>query len=111
MFIGIDLGTSGVKVILTNTDGELIASASTRLDLSLPKPLWSEQNPQDWWQATCDCLDSLSKEHNLAPVSAIGFAGQMHGVERLFGRDPEEQEASQLWARSGVLHHRRQLIR
>jgi len=96
MFIGIDLGTSGVKVILTNTDGELIASASAELTLSIPHPMWSEQNPQDWWTATCECLDELSKSHNLAPVSAIGFAGQMHGAT-LLGRGGNVLRPAILW--------------
>lgn len=96
MFIGIDLGTSGVKVILTNTEGELVASASSSLALSMPHPMWSEQDPQHWWDATCECLDTLSKSHNLATVSAIGLAGQMHGAT-LLGRGGNVLRPAILW--------------
>lgn len=96
MFIGIDLGTSGVKVILTNAEGELVGSTSAPLSLSIPHPLWSEQNPHDWWQATCDCLDALSTAHNLAGVKGIGFAGQMHGAT-LLGKGGNVLRPAMLW--------------
>ena len=52
MYIGIDLGTSGVKVILMAQDGNVVASCSSPLSVSRPFDLWSEQNPEDWWQVT-----------------------------------------------------------
>lgn len=83
MFIGIDLGTSGVKVIITGTDGKLIDSAKAELSVSIPRPLWSEQAPDDWWTATYECLDALSSRQDLRAVEAIGLAGQMHGATLL----------------------------
>ncbi|MFY3758232.1 FGGY family carbohydrate kinase, partial [Escherichia coli] len=50
MYIGIDLGTSGVKAILLDERGQLLASHTEALTLSRPQPLWSEQDPHDWWQ-------------------------------------------------------------
>ncbi|GEA04584.1 hypothetical protein KUL17_34810 [Alteromonas sp. KUL17] len=83
MYIGIDLGTSGVKTVLTNEAGAVVQSVSRPLGISMPHPLWSEQDPNDWWQATCDCLDELSDKNNLSTVKAIGLSGQMHGATLL----------------------------
>ncbi|WP_158971448.1 xylulokinase [Paraglaciecola sp. L3A3] len=83
MFLGVDLGTSGIKIVLTNTDGEIIDSASSSFDVSRPHPLWSEQNPQDWWTGFCEAMDILSKKQPLEKVQAIGLAGQMHGATLL----------------------------
>lgn len=85
MYLGIDLGTSGVKVIILNDDDTLIAQASSSLEVSIPQPLWSEQNPKHWWQATNDAIAELKKNHPqaLASVQAIGLSGQMHGATLL----------------------------
>lgn len=52
MYIGMNLGTSGVKVILLNEQGEVVAAQTEKLTVSRPHPLWSEQDPEQWWQAT-----------------------------------------------------------
>lgn len=83
MYIGIDLGTSGVKAILLGEQGQLLASHSEPLPISRPHPLWSEQSPEDWWQATDRAMLALGKQHNLQPVKAIGLTGQMHGATLL----------------------------
>ncbi|MCF2948378.1 xylulokinase [Paraglaciecola aquimarina] len=83
MFLGVDLGTSGIKIVLTNTAGDIVDSASSSFEVSRPQPLWSEQNPQDWWTGFCSSMDILHKNHNLADVKAIGLAGQMHGATLL----------------------------
>lgn len=83
MYIGIDLGTSGVKVILMAEKGHVIASCSSPLSVSRPFDLWSEQNPEDWWQATDLAMLQLSRENNLQNVKAIGLSGQMHGATLL----------------------------
>ncbi|CAM3842521.1 Xylulose kinase [Vibrio aerogenes CECT 7868] len=80
MYIGIDLGTSGVKVIALSSSGEIIATGTSSLDISRPQPLWSEQNPLQWWQATCDCIQQLGQQADLKQVKAIGLSGQMHGA-------------------------------
>ena len=83
MYIGIDLGTSGVKTILTDESGKVVDSASSSLTVAIPQPLWSEQNPEDWWTATCATLDELKQRNDLSVVKALGLAGQMHGATLL----------------------------
>ncbi|MBU9849152.1 xylulokinase [Rahnella aceris] len=80
MYLGIDLGTSGVKAILLSEEGRVVASHSEALTLSRPHPLWSEQNPADWWDATDRAVSVLSQQHSLQGVKAIGLTGQMHGA-------------------------------
>lgn len=82
--LGIDLGTSGVKVLLL--DGERsVATTSAPLTVQRPRPGWSEQHPEDWWLATQHCLDALQSAQPRAfrAVQAIGLAGQMHGATLL----------------------------
>jgi xylulokinase len=83
MYLGIDLGTSGVKSILLNEQGQVVATHTEPLPLSRPHPLWSEQDPADWWAATDASLLALGAEHNLASVKALGLTGQMHGATLL----------------------------
>lgn len=83
MYIGIDLGTSGVKAILMSAEGRIVASATTPMTVSRPFPLWSEQEPEQWWVATLTSLRQLAKDHSLDEVEAIGLSGQMHGVTLL----------------------------
>ncbi|MDU3076476.1 MAG: FGGY family carbohydrate kinase, partial [Mixta calida] len=83
MVIGIDLGTSGVKVVLLNAAGEVVASQTEKLTVSRPQPLWSEQDANSWWQATDSALQALRQQHDLSQVRAIGLTGQMHGATLL----------------------------
>lgn len=79
MFLGIDIGTSAVKVICT--DGTHIsASATADLTLQSPHSGWSEQSPAAWWDATCTALAEIGKTMPLSQVTAIGLSGQMHGA-------------------------------
>ena len=90
MFLGIDLGTSEVKVLLLDEQHHIVASRGEPLALQRPKPLWSEQHPQDWWAATDRAMQALAQEQPraMAAVQAIGLAGQMHGAVLL---DEQEQ--------------------
>ena len=88
MFVGIDLGTSGVKAVLLDRAGALRASATQPLTASQPHPRWSEQDPEQWWQATLAAMDQLilqAVQQGLAPaaIEAIGLTGQMHGATLL----------------------------
>ncbi|WBM70822.1 xylulokinase [Buttiauxella sp. WJP83] len=83
MYIGIDLGTSGVKVILLGEQGQVLASKTETLTVSRPHPLWSEQDPEHWWQATDRAMKALGEQHSLKDVKALGIAGQMHGATLL----------------------------
>lgn len=80
MYLGIDLGTSGVKVVLLDEAGGLCAQASAPLVLSHPHPLWSEQNPAAWWEATVQAMATLRRSADLSAVRALGLSGQMHGA-------------------------------
>lgn len=83
MYIGIDLGTSGVKAILLNEQGDVLATHTEKLTVSRPHPLWSEQDPEQWWQATDRAMQALGAQHSLREVKALGIAGQMHGATLL----------------------------
>jgi xylulokinase len=82
MYLGIDLGTSGVKLVLLDESHRVVALADAALEMSRPHPLWSEQDPQDWWGALCQAMEQLRglAPHALAAVRAIGLSGQMHGA-------------------------------
>ncbi|MGR3806547.1 xylulokinase [Pasteurella testudinis] len=80
MYLGIDLGTSGVKLVLLDEQQTIIATHSTALSISRPEPLWSEQDPHAWWQAVNTSIQALKGRHNLKQVKAIGLTGQMHGA-------------------------------
>jgi len=89
MYLGIDLGTSAVKALLVGEQGRVIASRSAPLSVDRPKPGWSEQNPEDWWQATDRAVRALATDHvaQMAGVRAIGLSGQMHGLTALDAGD------------------------
>jgi xylulokinase len=86
MYIGLDLGTSGVKGILISADQRVLAEASAPLTVSRPNDGWSEQLPADWIAATEQVMDQLSAE-GLGDVRAIGLSGQMHGATLLDAGD------------------------
>ncbi len=77
-FLGIDVGTSGVKAILVAESGDVIASAVTPLQLSTPQPGWAEQEPESWWQASIASIRTLLAARPDSNVAAIGISGQMH---------------------------------
>ncbi|EET86756.1 xylulokinase [Clostridium carboxidivorans P7] len=81
-FLGIDLGTSSVKLIIMNEKGEILASVSKDYDISYPKVGWAEQNPNDWWNSTKAGIKELINNHNIKPetIDGISFSGQMHGL-------------------------------
>jgi xylulokinase len=80
--VGIDVGTSAVKVIAITPDGEVVERREVAYPLSTPRPGWSEQNPDDWWSATEQALEGLADG-----VAGIGLSGQMHGLVTLDAAD------------------------
>lgn len=82
-YIGIDLGTSAVKLLLMNADGKIEKIASREYGLSFPHPGWSEQNPYDWYEQSIDGLKELLSECDKNQVAGISFGGQMHGLVTL----------------------------
>lgn len=95
MFLGIDIGTSGVKAVIINDDADVIEQTTAPLSVSRPKPLWSEQNPADWWKATNEAVLALSPDRRNR-VEAIGLSGQMHGAT-LLGEGEEVLRPAILW--------------
>lgn len=85
-YIGIDLGTSAVKLLLLSSDGTIEKITSREYPLSFPKPGWSEQNPYDWFRQTMDGLKELLSDCDRSQVAGISFGGQMHGLVSLDGR-------------------------
>ncbi|HHT90668.1 MAG: xylulokinase [Bacillota bacterium] len=78
--LGLDVGTSAVKAVLLETGGRLVGSVLEEYPLSTPRPGWSEQNPEDMWQATIKAAASIVSKFNVAPsaIVGIGLSGQMH---------------------------------
>lgn len=81
--LGIDIGTSGCKVILIDETGKLLKQASAEYPLLTPQPMWTEQNPLDWWEGVKKCLIELGERN----VDGIGVTGQMHGSVFLDSND------------------------
>ena len=88
MLLGIDLSTTGAKALLIDHDGRVVSSATTPLNLSSPHPLWSEQDPREWWTATTNSIAQVLAAANASgnDVVAIGLTGQMHGLVLLDDR-------------------------
>jgi xylulokinase len=81
VYLGIDVGTSGTKTLAINERGKILAQALATYPCYHPKPLWSEQDPDDWWKGTVKTVRAVVKKARLKPanVRAIGLSGQMHG--------------------------------
>ncbi len=82
-FIGIDVSTTASKALVIDEQGAVIASQSYPHNLSTPRPLWSEQDPDDWWNATCRALRDVLQKIRVEQVTAVGLTGQMHGLTAL----------------------------
>lgn len=84
-FLGIDSSTTGVKALIIDDKGEVVGSATSELPLSTPYPLWSEQDPHDWWQGAVNSIIQVLAQTKLSgdDITAIGLTGQMHGLTML----------------------------
>ena len=87
LYIGIDLGTSAVKLLLMDQDGKIHKIVSKEYPLYFPRPGWSEQRPEDWWEQTVAGIQELTSECDKSQVAGIGFGGQMHGLVALDDQD------------------------
>lgn len=98
MYLGMDIGTSGVKAVLVSEAGAVVATAARELALSHPAPLWSEQDPEAWVDAVIAAVDDLAatRAGQLAQVRGIGLSGQMHGAT-LLGEDGKPLRPAILW--------------
>ncbi len=81
-FLGLDISTTASKALLINESGAVVAAASQPHSLQTPRPLWSEQNPAEWWQAASASIRSVLAQAALRgdEVAALGLTGQMHGL-------------------------------
>ncbi len=81
VFLGIDIGTSGTKAVAIDPQGRVLGEALQEYPCYTPRPLWSEQNPEDWWQATLGTIRQAVARAGVEPeeVRGIGLSGQMHG--------------------------------
>jgi xylulokinase len=82
LFLGIDVSTTSAKALLIDEQGRVITSANTPLTLSTPRPLWSEQDPHDWWSGTVNSIRQALARAGVdgQAVAAVGLTGQMHGL-------------------------------
>ncbi|CRM79141.1 xylulokinase [Pseudomonas sp. 8 R 14] len=106
--LGIDLGTSELKAILMDATGAVLAHASVRLSVSRRHSGWSEQAPEDWWQACLQALAQLRGHEAFTRVACIGLSGQMHGAV-LLGADNRVLYPAILWDDSRAMAEAEQL--
>lgn len=87
LYIGIDLGTSSVKIILVDEKGNKLASVTKHYPVEYPNPGWSQQNPEDWYDAVISGLEELLDGQDKSKIAGLGVAGQMHGLVILDDED------------------------
>jgi xylulokinase len=96
MYLGLDLGTTGLKAVLIDESQTVVVSATAKINVSRPQPGWSEQNPADWISATETALRELSVAADLSAVKGIGLSGHMHGAT-ILGPDDSVLRPCILW--------------
>ena len=86
-YLGIDTSTTGSKALIIDERGEVLAVASSAHTLQTPKPLWSEQDPREWWQAVSASIRLALEKAGIGGkrIAAVGLTGQMHGLVLLDG--------------------------
>jgi xylulokinase len=100
--LGIDIGTSGTKALVCDMKGKVLGTASAEHDLSSPQPGWSEQDPEQWWQAVCLAGRAAMSKAKVKPheCKGLGLSGQMHGAVFIDGAPPDKVRAlrpAMLW--------------
>lgn len=106
--LGLDIGTGGIKALLIDRDGNIHASHTTEISLQVPKPLWAEQNPDDWWQAVVESTHAVMAKASVLPaaIKGIGLSGQMHSLVVTDAQDAVLRPAI-LWCDNRTLKQRR----
>jgi xylulokinase len=96
--LGIDIGTSGTKTVLFDEAGNTIASSVEEYPLYQPNIGWAEQDPEDWWKATCETIKQVIQKGGIDPagIKGVGLSGQMHGAV-LLGKDHKVLRKSIIW--------------
>ncbi len=89
LFLGLDVSTTGSKALLVDEQGSVVASGSSEHPIATPKPLWSEQDPHDWWQSSQEAIRQALAQSGVSSeaVQAVGLTGQMHGLVLLDAQD------------------------
>jgi xylulokinase len=95
-YLGVDLGTSSIKVLLADENGRILGHASQSYPLFFPAENHAEQNPDDWYNGLIDCLAKLNDRYDLTQVDGVSFSGQMHGLV-LLDRDDLVIRPAILW--------------
>ena len=97
-YLGVDLGTSSVKLLLMDEEGKTIGSVTKEYDVYYPKVGWAEQKPEDWWEATHSGIKELVnlKEIKSDDIKGVSFSGQMHGLV-LLDKNNEVIRPALLW--------------
>ncbi|MGL5316023.1 MAG: xylulokinase [Peptostreptococcaceae bacterium] len=80
MYLGIDLGTSAVKLLLLDKNGKIVKTVSKEYGVNYLNSNWAEQNPEEWWSAVCHGLKDILDENIKEELKSISFSGQMHGL-------------------------------
>ena len=96
VFLGLDIGTSGVRAILMRPSGDIVGSATAPLTLSTPRPGWAEQDPDDWWAASINAITDVIANAPNEQVLAVGISGQMHSSV-LLDRNGQVIRPALLW--------------
>jgi len=96
--LGIDVSTTGVKALLIDQEGNVTGTANTEQPLFTPEPLWSEQDPGDWWRGAINSIQQVLKETGVPgeAVQGMGLTGQMHGLT-LLDADGQVLRPAILW--------------
>jgi len=99
LLLGIDIGTTGTRALLIDEAGHVVSSAVAEYPLYTPHPQWAEQDPVDWWKATCEATRTVLARAGVhgSEVGGVGLSGQMHGVVLLDEND-EVLRPSIIWA-------------
>jgi len=95
-YIGVDLGTSAMKLLLVDEKGQMIRTVSRTYNVYYPNPGWSEQEPQDWWQAFLSGMKELIRDTDASRIAGIGAGGQMHGLV-ILDKDDKVIRPAILW--------------
>ena len=96
LYIGVDLGTSAVKLLLMDEKGDIKKIVSKEYPLYFPHPGWSEQHPEDWFTQSVEGIKELTSECDKSQVAGISFGGQMHGLV-ILDKDDQVIRPAILW--------------
>ena len=96
VLIGVDVGTGGARAVAVSAEGELVAEATAAYELLTPRPGWTEQRPEDWWEGTRSVLAEVARAVGDREIAGLGLTGQMHGSVFLDGSD-EVVRPALLW--------------